>query len=115
MVGYVLNIAPDNTGIRAYRKRLLQADIDQGRRDYTLLGNDPIEKRIRLDKKNVYGKLYPIPLVSNAPLSRWEYFEPMLLAAPRSGKYCADASVVYRVSRAIRREPRLPVSDGSGV
>jgi hypothetical protein len=93
MIGYCLkDHVPGNTDFRAYHKGLTSADLEQGRHDYALLGKDPIEKRIRLDKKNLFGKVYLFSRMSSAPISRRESFEPMLLAALRSGRYYADAS-----------------------
>ena len=52
MIGYCLkDHVPGNADFRAYHKGLTSADLEQGRHDYALLGKDPIEKRIILDKK----------------------------------------------------------------
>ena len=58
MIGYCLkDHVPGNTDFRAYHKGLTSAELEQGRHDYALLGKDPIEKRIMLDKKNLFGKV----------------------------------------------------------
>ena len=80
-----------NRRFRAYVKNVEPEAITEGRHEYALLGADPIAKKIRVDKKNIFGRVHLYAQISNA---RWEHrqqFERMLLQMLRSGRYYADA------------------------
>ena len=81
-----------NVRFRAYVKNVTAEAITEGRHEYALLGADPIAKRLRVDKRNVFGRVYLYSLISNARVQHRMNFEKMLLRMLQSGRYYADAS-----------------------
>ena len=73
-------------------KNVTAEAITEGRHEYALLGADPIAKRLRVDKRNIFGRVYLYSLISNARVQHRMNFERMLLRMLQSGRYYADAS-----------------------
>ena len=54
-----------NVRIRAYTKNIKSEEITEARHEYALLGAYPIAKKLRADKKNVFGRVsYLYSLIS---------------------------------------------------
>ena len=81
-----------NLRFRGYVKNVEPEAITEGRQEYALLGADPISKKIRVDKKNIFGRVYLYSQISNAKWEHRQRFEKMLLQMLRSGRYFADAA-----------------------
>ena len=73
-------------------KNVTAEAITEGRHEYALLGADPIAKRLRVDKRNIFDRVYLYSLISNARVQHRMNFERMLLRMLQSGRSYADAS-----------------------
>ena len=85
-------VCAGNVKFRAYTKNVTNEEITEGRHEYALLGADPIAKKLRVDKKNVFGRVYLYSLISQSRFQDRFKFERMLLRMLRTGRYYADAS-----------------------